>query len=171
MNFLCKITTVRLVWVIIPLVLFSIIGIAVLGQLSDQETAKEYTNNAMERMKSSRDAMMGTDDSMMNGMMDTKTNFPSSEPQQENSDLENEFDSYTSDWYITGYFLPIESDYSGKSMEISVDGVKQFYLEDFLDTVKIEGWGRTNAGNHLEAGIMVLLLYLIHILMLTEMIL
>ncbi|MBA4717767.1 MAG: hypothetical protein HRO68_01105 [Nitrosopumilus sp.] len=39
----------RKVWVIIPFVLFSIIGIAVLGQLSDQETTKEYTNNAMER--------------------------------------------------------------------------------------------------------------------------
>ncbi len=87
----------------------------------------------MNRMKSSRDAMMGTDDSMMNGMMDTKTSFP----------------SCTSDWYITGYFLPIESDYSGKSVEISVDGVKQFYLDDFLDAVKIEGWGRTNAGNYL----------------------
>ena len=66
-------------------------------------------------------------------MMDTKTNFP----------------SCTSDWYITGYFLPIESDYSGKSIEISVDGIKQFYLEDFLKVVKIEGWGRTNSGNYL----------------------
>jgi len=77
--------------------------------------------------------MKFSDDSMMNGMMDTKTNFP----------------SCTSDWYITGYFLPIESDYSGKSVEISVDGVKQFYLEDFLKSVKIEGWGRTNSGNYL----------------------
>ena len=103
----------------------------------------------MDRMKSSRDAMMGTDDSMMNGMMDTKTDFPSSATQQEKDNLENEFGLCTSDWYITGYFLPIESDYSGKSVEISVDGVKQFYLEDFLEVVKIEGWGRTNAGNYL----------------------
>jgi len=81
--------------------------------------------------------------------MDTKTNFPSSELQQEKSNLENEFVSCTSDWYITGYFLPIESDYSGKLVEISVDGFKQFYLADFLEDVKIEGWGRTNSGNYL----------------------
>ena len=103
----------------------------------------------MDRMKSSRDAMMGTDDSMMNDMMDTKTDFPSSETRQEKDNLENEFGLCTSDWYITGYFLPIESDYSGKSVEISVDRVKQFYMADFLEAVKIEGWGRTNAGNYL----------------------
>ena len=104
----------------------------------------------MERMKSSRDAMMDSiDDSMMNDMMDTKTNFPSSELQQEKSNLENGFGLCTSDWYITGYFLPIESDYSGKLVEVSVDEVKQFYLADFLENVKIEGWGRTNAGNYL----------------------
>ncbi len=103
----------------------------------------------MNRMKASRDAMMDTDNSMMNGMMDTKTDFPSSVTQQEKSNLANEFGLCTSDWYITGYFLPIESDYSGKSVEISVDRVKQFYMEDFLEAVKIEGWGRTNAGNYL----------------------
>lgn len=103
----------------------------------------------MERMKSSRDAMIGTDDSMMHDMMDTKTNLTASELPQEKSNLENEFDSCTSDWYITGYFLPIESDYSGESVEVSVDGVTQSYLSDFLDAVNIEGWGRTNAGNYL----------------------
>ena len=86
---------------------------------------------------------------MMNDMMDTKTNFPSSELQQEKSNLENEFGSCTSDWYITGYFLPIESDYSGELVEVSVNEVKQFYLADFLANVKIEGWGKTNAGNYL----------------------
>ena len=94
---------------------------------------------SMEQMKK----MMGQN------AMDTKTNFPSSELQQEKSNLENEFDLCTSDWYITGYFLPIESDYSGKLVEISVNEVKQFYLADFLANVKIEGWGKTNAGNYL----------------------
>jgi len=110
---------------------------------------KQAMMEHMDRMKSSKEAMMGTDDSMMSDMMDTKTNFPSSEPQQEIDNLENEFDSCTSDWYITGYFLPIESDYSGKSVEISVDGVEQFYLGDFLEVVKIEGWGKTNADNYI----------------------
>ena len=110
----------------------------------------------MERMKSSGDVMMSAnddsmmhDDSMMNGMIDTETNSPSSEPQQEIDNLENEFGLCTSDWYVTGYFLPIESDYSGKSVEILVDGDTQFYLADFLEVVKIEGWGRTNADNYL----------------------
>jgi len=84
------------------------------------------------RMKASKN-MMDSDDQMMDGMMETKITSP----------------SCTSDWYITGYFLPIESDYSGKSVEISVDGVKEFYFEDFIDAIKIEGWGRTNAGNYL----------------------
>jgi len=88
----------------------------------------------MDRMKASKESMMDTtDDQTMDGMMEIKTNFP----------------SCTSDWYITGYFLPIESDYSGKSVEISVDGVKEFYFSDFLEAVKIEGWGRTNAGTYL----------------------
>lgn len=67
----------------------------------------------------------------------------------EKQNQENEFTSCTFDWYITGYFLPFESDYSGKLIEISVNKVKQLYLEDFLKVVKIEGWGKTNAGNYL----------------------
>ena len=82
-------------------------------------------------------------------MMDTKSNLPSSELQQEKSNLENGFDLCTSDWYITGYFLPIELDYSGELVEVSVNEVKQFYLADFLENVEIEGWGRINAGNYL----------------------
>jgi len=100
----------------------------------------------MEQMKKMMgQSMMGSE--MVSGSM--MSNFPSSELQQEKSNLENEFGSCTSDWYITGYFLPIESDYSGKLVEISVNEVKQFYLADFLEVVKIEGWGRTNAGNYL----------------------
>jgi len=87
----------------------------------------------MEKMKFSDDSMMNSGNSMMGDMMDTKTNSS----------------SCTSNWYVTGYFLPLESDYSGNLVEISVDGVKQFYLEDFLKVVKIEGWGGTNSGNYL----------------------
>jgi len=87
----------------------------------------------MEKMKFSDDSMMDSDDSMLSDMMVTKTNSP----------------SCTSNWYVTGYFLPIESDYSGNAVEISVGSSKQFYLEDFLKVVKTEGWGRTNSGNYL----------------------
>jgi len=67
----------------------------------------------------------------------------------EKRNQENKFASCTVDWNITGYFLPFESDYSGKLIEISINEVKQLYLEDFLKVVKIEGWGKTNAGNYL----------------------
>ena len=60
-----------------------------------------------------------------------------------------EFNSCTSDWNITGYFLPLESDYSGKLIEISVGEGNQSYVADFVDVIRIEGWGRTNAGNYL----------------------
>jgi len=119
-------------------------------RMQDDPELEQAMIEHMERMKSSRDTMTGNmDNSIMDDMMDTKTNFPSSELKQEKSDPENEFGLCTSDWYITGYFLPIESDYSGKSVEISVDRIKQFYLADFLEDVKIEGWGKTNAGNYL----------------------
>ena len=86
---------------------------------------------------------------IMHKEYDTKTNFLLSILVLEKSNSENEFDSCTFDWYITGYFLPVESDYSGKLVEISVDEVKQFYVADFLEVVRTEGWGRTNAGNYL----------------------
>jgi len=47
------------------------------------------------------------------------------------------------DWYITGYYTPNESDFSGEFVEITFDdGTKQF-KDDFLDKVKKEGWGKT----------------------------
>ena len=105
--------------------------------------------DADDHLMDADDHLMDDHDHLMDDMIDTETNFPSSEPQQEIDNLENEFGLCSSDWYITGYFLPIESDYSGKSVEILVDGDTQFYLADFLEVVKIEGWGRTNAGNYL----------------------
>jgi len=87
----------------------------------------------MDRMKESKESMMDIDDHMMDSMMETKINSP----------------SCTSDWYVTGYFLPIESDYSGNTVEIFINGVKEFYFSDFVDAVKIEGWGRTNADTYL----------------------
>ena len=70
-------------------------------------------------------------------------------PILEKSYSEDESNSCTLGWNITGYFLPIESDYSGKLIEISVGENKQSYVADFVDVIRIEGWGRTNAGNYL----------------------
>ena len=52
------------------------------------------------------------------------------------------------DWYITGYYTPIESDFSGEFVAITFDdGTKQFKA-DFLDKVKKEGWGKTRFGGY-----------------------
>jgi len=58
------------------------------------------------------------------------------------------FSNCSSDWYITGYFTPIESDYFGDFQKISLgDEIKQF-RSDFLLVVKTEGWGKTISGEY-----------------------
>lgn len=64
------------------------------------------------------------------------------------SDTSTSFSNCSSDWYITGYFTPIESDYSGDFQKITFgDEIKQF-KSDFLSVVKIEGWGKTISGEY-----------------------
>jgi len=129
-----------------------------MNQMMQNPQFQQQMMNQMMQNPQFQQQMMEQMNTMMNdpeisqqmmGMMDTKSNFPSSELQQEKSNLENEFGLCTSDWYITGYFLPIEADFSGKLVEISADEVKQFYVADFVEVVRTEGWGRTNAGNYL----------------------
>ncbi|MCE9653383.1 MAG: murein transglycosylase [Nitrosarchaeum sp.] len=52
-------------------------------------------------------------------------------------------------WYITGYFLPIETDYSSNSNPIMIDKKWYNFQADFLDEVKIQGWGKTTSGDYL----------------------
>lgn len=52
-------------------------------------------------------------------------------------------------WYITGYFLPIESDYNGNKIEIKIEEKSHTFQNDFVNDVKTEGWGRTNDSNYL----------------------
>jgi 3D (Asp-Asp-Asp) domain-containing protein len=50
-------------------------------------------------------------------------------------------------WYITGYFTPIETDYSGASETVFIDGVgSDTFNSAFLSDVRIEGWGKTRYG-------------------------
>ena len=58
------------------------------------------------------------------------------------------FSTCSMDWYITGYYTPVESDYSGDFTTVLVDGVERQYRSDFLADVKIEGWGRALAGDY-----------------------
>jgi len=120
-----------------------------INRMQNDPELKQAMMEHMHRMKSSIDAMMITDESITKEMTNTKTNFTSNELQQEKFNLENKIDLCTSDWYITGYFLPIESDYSGKSIKVSINKINHIYLADFLEVVKIEGWGKTHDGNYL----------------------
>ena len=52
-------------------------------------------------------------------------------------------------WYITGYFLPLEIDYSSKMSPIIIDGKVHSFKIDFVNEVKIQGWGKTVSGKYL----------------------
>jgi len=77
----------------------------------------------------------------------TQTIQPS---QDHRSNFQNENQGQTncsSDWYVTGYFTPKESDYSGLKKTIFVHeiGNMSFY-KSFLNDVRIEGAGETHFG-------------------------
>jgi 3D (Asp-Asp-Asp) domain-containing protein len=53
-------------------------------------------------------------------------------------------------WYITGYFTPIETDYSGVTSSVYVEGVGTYsFYNTFLTTIQTEGWGKTRFGWYL----------------------
>ena len=58
------------------------------------------------------------------------------------------FSNCSSDWYITGYFTPVESDYSGDLQEITINDEIKHFKSNFLSVVKTEGWGRTMSGEY-----------------------
>ncbi|MCH9041466.1 MAG: hypothetical protein QQN58_00125 [Nitrosopumilus sp.] len=65
------------------------------------------------------------------------------------SGTSSSFSNCSSDWYITGYFTPVESNYFADFQKISFgDEVKQF-RSDFLSVVKTEGWGKTNSEEYI----------------------
>jgi len=60
-----------------------------------------------------------------------------------------QFTSCTDGWYVTGYFVPVESDYSDELITISIDETQREFREDFVNALKIEGWGKTLSGDYL----------------------
>lgn len=58
------------------------------------------------------------------------------------------FSICSSGWYITGYYTPVESDYSGDFMTVLVDDDEREYRSDFLADVRTEGWGKTLSGDY-----------------------
>ena len=49
-------------------------------------------------------------------------------------------------WKITGYYVPFESDYTGKKIPVQVGGVTYQLKEDFVSAVRMEGDGKTMEG-------------------------
>jgi len=60
-------------------------------------------------------------------------------------------ESCSPQWYVTGYFTPVETDYS-QTAQIKINIEKMgisVHAMDFLKAVKIEGWGKTKDGWYL----------------------
>lgn len=57
----------------------------------------------------------------------------------------------SSKWYVTGYFTPIELDYSqAEQVEINIEKLgKSDHSAAFLKAVKVEGWGKAKQGWYL----------------------
>ena len=80
---------------------------------------------------------------------DAKTNFLITIIHSEQVTNDYLFSICSSDWYITGYYTPVESDYSGDFKTVIVDDEVRQFKSDFLTDVKQEGWGRTLSGDYL----------------------
>lgn len=55
-------------------------------------------------------------------------------------------------WLITGYFTPVESDYSGKLDKVYVGGVLESFPDAFLNAVMLQGSGLLPDGSYLSYG-------------------
>ncbi|MDH3277699.1 MAG: 3D domain-containing protein [Nitrosopumilus sp.] len=61
----------------------------------------------------------------------------------------DKFNDCSPGWDITGYYIPLESDYEGDFFSIIIDGESRDFREDFIDSIMIEGWGKTLSGDYL----------------------
>jgi 3D (Asp-Asp-Asp) domain-containing protein len=60
------------------------------------------------------------------------------------------FQQCSTGWELTGYFTPLEKDYSGATESVKVTGLgTEAFAGSFLKNVRMEGWGRTRFGWYL----------------------
>ena len=52
-------------------------------------------------------------------------------------------------WKITGYYTATDTEFSGESVDIEIDGKGYIFPEDFLHWVRTDGWGLTHHGWYL----------------------
>ena len=88
----------------------------------------------------------GVIDLILHKSYDVKTNFLLSIMQNQYA---QQFTSCSDGWYVTGYFIPVEKDYSDKSITINIGETQREFREDFVNAIKIEGWGKTLSGDYL----------------------
>lgn len=68
---------------------------------------------------------------------------------QQESGSQSEFTDCSDKWTVTGYYVPQETDYSGSFITVIVEGDTRQFKQDFVDSVKVEGWGKTLSGDYL----------------------
>ena len=106
-------------------------------------TNKEF-GNAVEYLQDKNIVQL-----VMEKEYDPITNFLISASLLEQKESSLTLSNCKSDWFITGYFTPVESDYSGDFKKIAFgDNVKHF-RSDFLSDVKKEGWGKNRLGEYI----------------------
>lgn len=120
----------------IPEWIFSVYGYWTENKISDDE----FTNMLEYLEKYS------VIDLILHDNYDVKTNFLLSIMQNQNTE---QYKSCSDGWYVTGYFVPVESDYVDNFITINIDEKSREFRQDFVDTVQIEGWGKTLSGDHL----------------------
>jgi 3D (Asp-Asp-Asp) domain-containing protein len=50
-------------------------------------------------------------------------------------------------WEVTGYFTLIETEYTGPTRKIRIEGIGEYsFNRKFLETIETEGWGRARFG-------------------------
>ncbi len=59
------------------------------------------------------------------------------------------FSECSAGWYVTGYYTPLESDYDTELITLNIDGTLYKFDEEFINEIKIEGWGKTRSGKYL----------------------
>lgn len=111
--------------------------------LIHEKISYEEFGNVIQYLQEHRIAQL-----VMNYDYDPVTNFLITSS-IENKITPNQFLNCSSDWYITGYFTPVEDDYAGELIGISLNNKTQYFKSDFVSVIKTEGWGKTNSGVYL----------------------
>ncbi len=59
-------------------------------------------------------------------------------------------ESCTAGWNVTGYYTPVETDYTGTTQSVTVNGTLRTFYSSFLTSVQVEGWGQTKVGDYVS---------------------